>query len=91
MLQAHQAARAGQRAQQHGGEHPGVDVAAAEHDADVLVAEHARVLEQRGEPGRARALEDRLFDLGAERDRLLDALLGDDDDVVDELGDDARG
>ncbi len=63
----------------------GVDVAAAQHD-------HRRCgrgsvsgySSERGEPGRARAFEDRLLDLGAERDRLFDALLGDDDDVVDE-------
>ena len=61
-----------------------------EHDTDVAAAEALRVLDQRGEPGGARALDDGLLDLGRERDRSSMRCSGDDEQIVDESPDDRR-
>ena len=49
------------------------------------------MLDERGEPGRAGAFDDRLLDLGRERDRGFDVLFGDDEQIVDECADDLAG
>src|SRR3546814_14328708 len=51
---AREAARPRQVAQQHARRHPGVDIAAAQHDAGVAVSEPARLGEQRGKPSGVR-------------------------------------
>ena len=54
-------------------------------------AEAARGSRTAASAGGARAFHDDLLDLERERERAFDGLLGDDDDVVDELAHDLAG
>ena len=76
--------RACQRAQDHRREDAQVDVAAGEHEADLAAAEPVGVREHRREPRDAGALDDDLLDLERERDRVLERVLGHEEQVVDE-------
>ena len=69
----------------------GVDIAAAEDQADLAVAEPVGIGEQGGEPGRAGALGDGLFGLDQHRDRAFDRPFGHQQYVVDDPVDDAGG
>ena len=60
-------------------------------EADVLAREPLGIGEQRGEPGRARALDHGLLDLEQQADRVLELALADQHDVVDQPLDDLRG
>ena len=88
MVELREAALAGQLARQHAGQQPRVDVAAAQHEAEGAALEAVRRLQHRGEAGRARALHHRLLDVDQQADSALDLLLGDQDDVVDQLAHD---
>ncbi len=68
-----------------------VDVAAAQHQADLAAAEALRVLQQRRQPGGARALDQGLLDLQQHHDGLLDVAFVDQHQVVDVLLDDLLG
>jgi hypothetical protein len=89
--QPREPARAGEVAQQHVGEQPRVDVAAGQHEADLLAGEPLAVRHHRGQPGRAGALDHGLLDLQQQRDRGLEVGLADQHDVVDHPLDHARG
>ncbi len=72
-------------------EQPGVDVAAAEHhDRRTLGRGVRRAGQERGDPDGARSLDDELGLLHQHHHRLGDVVLGDDDDVVDPLRDEAK-
>ena len=86
--EANETSRTGECPQQRRRQHAEIDVAAGEHDHHVAVAEALRELDERGEPGRARAFDDGLLDLRRQRDRGLDVLLADDEQIVDERADD---
>ena len=88
--QAHEPARLDHAALDDLGQHQRLDVAAAEDEADLLAGEARRLLHQRREADRAGAFDDRLLDLEQHQDRLLDVVLGDQDDVVDEGADDGQ-
>ena len=64
-------------------QHQRIDVAAAEHQPDLLALEALRVPQQRGQPGGAGAFDHRLLDLEQHQDRLLDVALVDQQEVVD--------
>jgi hypothetical protein len=81
------AARACEIAQQHIGEQPRVDIAAAQHQTDLAPANSSGCAKQRGEACGARALDHRLFDLEQQADRAFQMTLGDQHDVVVQLGD----
>jgi hypothetical protein len=51
---------------------------------DLPAGEAFALVHQRGEADRACPFDDRLLDLEQHQDRLLDRVLGDEDDVVDE-------
>jgi hypothetical protein len=71
----------------HGDQQRRVDVAAGEEHAHrPFAADLPR--QERGEPGRSRALDDELRPLEQEQDRLRDLLVADVDDVVQELVED---
>ena len=66
-------------------QHHRIDVAAAQHDADLAAGEARLVADQRRQPNRARTLHHRLFDLQQHHDRLLDVAFRHQHDVVDLL------
>ena len=68
-------------------QHERLDVAAAEHEADLASDVGRLVLDERGQADRASAFDHRLLDLEQHQDGLLDVVLGDEDHVVDEIAD----
>jgi hypothetical protein len=70
------------------GEHEGIDVPAAEHEADFPAPEAARLREQRRERRGAGALDHRLLDLEEHHDRLLDLAFLDEEHLGHEPRDD---
>ena len=72
-------------ADQDVGEQMGVDIAAAQDGRDLAALEPPGIVEDRREPGRAGALDHRLFDPDQHRHRLLERALGHEDEVVGQL------
>ena len=80
--------RSRERAHDHRGQQPSVDVPTAQDETDAPPAEAVRVLEHRGERGGARALGDHPRHLEVRADGCLERRLAHRDDVVDELAND---
>ena len=74
-----------------GGEEAGVDVAAAEHEADAPARETLRLGEEGREPRRTGALGHGALEGGVGGDRALDGRLLDEDDLCDEVAHDRQG
>ena len=72
------------------GQYQRIDVAAAQHQPDLASGESAGGAEQRRQPRRARAFDDRFLDLEQHHDRLLEIALADQHDVVDQLAHDRQ-
>ena len=70
------------------GQQQRVDVAAAQHQADLAAGVARRVLEQRRQPGGAGAFDHRLLDLQQHQHGLLDVAFVDEHEVVDEFAHD---
>ena len=66
---------AGELARQHAGQQARVDVAAAQHEADLAALEAPGVLQHGGEARRAGALDDRLLDVDQQAHGVLDLRL----------------
>ena len=82
---------AGEFAGQHRGDQPGVDVAAGQDEADIAARKTIRRRQHRGKAGGARAFDDGLLDRDQHRQRALDLVFSDEDDVIDEMADDLGG
>ncbi len=81
----------GEIAQQHIGEQPGVDIAAAQHQADLLACKPLGIGQHRRETSRARAFDHGLLDLQQQRNRVFERRLANQQDLVDQRRDDLRG
>ncbi len=86
-MKSDKSSRSGKASQQDGRQHAGVDISTARDQRNGLATKHLGILENRGERGCARTLDNRLLDLDVQGYRLFDTLLGDCDDLIDEFPD----
>ncbi len=84
--QPRQPARSRQIAQQDIGQQPRVDIAAAQHHADIFPGEFFLVRHDCGKPGGTRALNNRFLDLQQQTDRGFQIRFGHQNNFVDQGG-----
>ena len=82
--QPHDPAVAHQTAQQHGSEQARVDIAAAQHEADLAAGKVLRIGQQRSQAGGTGAFGHRLLDFEEEGDGALDGHLVDRQHAIDQ-------